>query len=250
VRILVCERLGYASEERITAGPPQEIAGRTFSDPNLVILIRPPRQTEGADAGAQKDGRLSYGGICFGLKEGEIIHSRGLITKDEVRAVTVHKLRLPETGVLWDIGAGSGSLSIEAARLCPGLRVCAVDRDDEQVSHIRENRERFGLPNMEIIRGEAPHIFGSLPDPDRVCVGGSGGSLPAILAIVAERMPAGVVVVNAVTLETVDEAVRGLEARGFRVDISQVSVSRSKELGGRRHLTALNPVFIVSGEKV
>jgi precorrin-6Y C5,15-methyltransferase (decarboxylating) len=247
--MFVCEKLGYGPEERITAGTPQEIAGKRFTDPNVVILIRSARRTEAADADARKDAGLSYKGICFGLKEGEIVHSRGLITKDEVRAVTLHKLRLPEAGVLWDIGAGSGSLSIEAGRLCPGLRICSVDRDDEQVSHMRENRERFGVPNMEITRGVAPDILGSLPDPDRACVGGSGGSLPAIIAAIGERMPRGVAVINAVTLETVDEAVRELEARGFSVDVAQVAVSRTKELGGRKHLTALNPVFIVSGEK-
>jgi precorrin-6Y C5,15-methyltransferase (decarboxylating) len=249
VKIFVCEKLGYGEQEMITSGAPEEIAGKTFSDLNVVILLGSHAGGKGPDRGSETYKKPPSAAARFGLTEKEFSHSRGLITKDEVRAVTLHKLRLPSEGVLWDVGAGSGSLSIEAARLSPGLSVFAVERDDEQVAHMKQNKRQFDLSNMEIVKGEAPYALDSLPDPDRVFVGGSGGSLAAIIALTGERMRAGAIVINCVTLETVDEAVRELEARGFQIDLSQVSVSRLKELGERRYLKALNPVFIIRGEK-
>ena len=131
----VCERLGY-SDEKITEDTPEEIAGMSFAEPNLVIIqktsLPPPHplpQGEGDSlifppprGGGQGRGACHASEVRFGLTEDEIIHSRGLITKNEVRAVTIHKLSLPQRGVLWDIGAGSGSVSIEAARLYPGIK--------------------------------------------------------------------------------------------------------------------------------
>ena len=237
VKIFVCEKLGYGMEEKITEGTPEEIARGTYSDPNVVILL--------SDEPAPAAGFSTR----FGLTENEIFHSRGLITKDEVRAVTLHRLRLPDKGIAWDIGAGSGSLSVEAARMCPGMRVYAVEKDGEQVSHMESNRAKFNVFNMEIVRGEAPEALAKLPDPDRVWIGGSGGRLSELIDVVKSRMPRGVVVINAATLETMNETVNLLEAGGFKVEISQVSIARAKELGGKRHLTALNPVFVISGEK-
>jgi precorrin-6B C5,15-methyltransferase / cobalt-precorrin-6B C5,C15-methyltransferase len=250
MKIFVCEKLGYGLAETVTAGTPGEIARKTYADPNVVVLLmdRPEAGRPGLPPEAGMPSSDSV--LCFGLTEEEIIHSRGLITKDEVRAVTLHRLRLPEKGVLWDIGAGSGSVSIEAARLSSGLKVYAIDRDEEQASHVESNKERFNASNIEIVRGEAPDVLGVLPGPDRVCIGGSRGRLSAIIDVVSRRMNRGIVVINAVTLETVNEAIGLLDTNGFRVEASQISVSRLKELGGRRHMAALNPVFVISGEKI
>lgn len=236
VKIFVCERLGY-DDERITSGTPEEIANRTFSDPNVVVLVL----KDGTEKGAWS--------TVFGVNESEITHSRGLITKDEVRAVTLHKLRLPQRGVLWDVGAGSGSVSIEAAGLCPGLKVYAVEKDEEQIANMEENKNRFGVTNMKIIRGAAPEALQALPSPDRAFVGGSGGQLSGIIGCIREKMAKGIVVVNAVTRETLDAAPLLLENSGFLVEISQVSVSRSRVLNGRRHMAALNDVFVITGVK-
>jgi precorrin-6Y C5,15-methyltransferase (decarboxylating) len=238
----VCEKLGY-QEEKITSGAPEEIAGMTFSDPNVVILLK--------RAEAQKRGSAEVGQkeIAFGLTEDEIAHSRGLITKDEVRAVSLHKLRLPQKGVFWDIGAGSGSVSVEAARLFPKLKIYSIERNEEQLAHIRENKQRFGLANIAITSGEAPEVLSSLPAPDRVFLGGSGGELSGVIRRIRQMMPRGIVVINAVTLETLNEAVLLLENNGFDPEVSQVSVLRSKMLKGQRHLSPLNPVFIIRGER-
>lgn len=232
LRIYVCERLGYA-DEKITEGTPEEIAAMSFSEPNIVIIQQ-----------LAVSGQPSI--VTFGLKENEISHSKGLITKDEVRAVTIHKLRLPQRGVFWDIGAGSGSVSIETARLYPELKVFAVEKDEEQINHIRENKKRFNAPNIEIIKGEAPDALINLPPADRAFIGGSSGRLEKIIGFIA-KMSVKIIVINATTIETLNEAILHLKNNGFDAEISEVSVSRSKTISGRRHLSALNPVFIIGG---
>ncbi len=237
--LYVGERMGYA-DERVTTGSVQEIAAKTFADPNVLIIRR--TASEPAD-------ELPPDLPRFGLKEAEIDHSRGLITKDEVRAVSIHALRLPEKGVLWDIGAGSGALSIEAARLCPRLEVFSIERDAEQLGHIEGNKSVFAVRNMTVLVGSAPEALEPLPTPDRVFIGGSGGRIGEIIDVICRRMATGIVVINAATLETLNEACNGLERGGFRVRISEVSVARSKPLGNKRLMAALNPVFVIAGEK-
>jgi precorrin-6Y C5,15-methyltransferase (decarboxylating) len=243
----VCERLGYP-EEKVIQGTPEELAGMDFADPNVVII----QKTE--DRGQRTDEKIPQAGtkeqkaeVRFGLREDDILHERGLITKDEVRAVTIHKLRLPQRGVLWDIGAGSGSVSIEAARLCPGLRVFAVEKDEERFKTIKENVKRFNLGNVEPMHGSAPDALAGLPTPDRVFIGGSAGNMADIVGLLHEKMPSGVIVVNAATLETLHEALTALEGCGFSVEVSEISVSRSKIVAGKRLMSALNPIFIVRG---
>ncbi len=235
VRIYVCEKLGY-DDERITSGTPEEISGKTFEHPNIVIIKSGEVKKETSE-------------LLFGLKEGEIGHSKGLITKDEVRAATIHKLRLPRKGVFWDVGAGSGSVSIEAARLCPGLDVISIEKNVEQINYINENREKFGVSNLKPIEGPAPDGLDDLPPPDRVFIGGSGGKLDAIVKAAAGKMGPGIIVVNAATIETLNEAVQSLEQNGFEVNVSEVSISRSKMIKDKRHMSALNPIFIIAGEK-
>lgn len=233
--IHVCERLGYP-DERITTGTPSEISSMTFSDPNVVIIKK-------SDAEAYESG------VSFGLREDEIIHEGGLITKDEVRAVVLHKLRLPRKGVLWDVGAGFGAVSIEASLLLSGLRVFAVEKEPERIRAIQENVNRLKTRGVTIVHGAAPDALLDIPAPDRVFIGGSGGRLGRIIELVSKRMQTGIVVVNAATLETLNESITCFEQHGFAVDVTEISVSRSKSMAGRRHLAALNSVFIVKGER-
>ncbi|HEW81354.1 MAG TPA: precorrin-6y C5,15-methyltransferase (decarboxylating) subunit CbiE, partial [Nitrospirae bacterium] len=250
VQMYVCEKIGY-DDEKIIKGTPEEIAGMSFEYPNVVIITSAIVQKCNSAVGAIHAecplGKLPL--PVFGLKENEIEHSRGLITKDEVRAVTIHKLRLPQKGVFWDVGAGSGSVSIEVAGLFPGLRICAVEKNDEQAANINENINKFSTNNIELIKGSAPEALKNLPAPDRVFIGGSGGNLSDIITTLNNKMDSGIVVINAVTIETLNEAVQSLENSGFRVDISEVSISRSKPIGDKKQMSALNPIFIISGEK-
>ena len=233
----VCERLGY-EDEKITEGSPEEIAGKLFSDPNVVIILSSQSIAPGAKPST----------VTFGLMEDEISHSRGLITKDEIRSVTIHKLRLPQSGVFWDIGSGSGSISIEAARLFPGLKVFAIEKSNEQILNIKKNKIRFEASNIEIIEGVAPDVLKDLPCPDRVFIGGSSGQLEEIILLLTKKMFSGIAIINATKIETLAEANAEMQKAGFRVDISQVSVSRSKAVDNGIYLSALNPVFIVKGE--
>ena len=245
----VCERLGYP-DEKITEGTVEDIAEMSFSAPNVVIIQRAGCGTQIIDTHHPESETCAFDSDSpFGLRDDEIQHEKGMITKDEIRAVTIHKLRLPQKGIFWDIGAGSGAISIEAARLSPRLSVFAIERDQAQIAHIRENSTRFNLPNVEIIQGEAPEAVKGLPPPYRVFIGGSGGRLAEIVESIHEKMPRGLVVINAATLETLNEAMLCLEDRGFQVAVTQVSISRSKVIGHKRRLSALNPVFIVRGKR-
>jgi precorrin-6Y C5,15-methyltransferase (decarboxylating) len=209
----VAENIGLDNEQLHT-GTLSEIAEQTFGPLNVMILIK----------------RSAAHPIpCFGLTEDEITHSRGLITKNEVRAASLHALRLPRHGVLWDVGAGSGSVGLEAARLFPELQVMAVERDEEQVKNIQKNRERFQAWNLKLFHGSALEVLKDLPAPDRVFIGGSGGQLRDIIDHVAERLrPGGRIVVNAVLEKTVQEAPTYLHAQGLEVTLSEIRVTRRR----------------------
>ncbi len=247
LKVYVCAKIGYP-DEGVTEGSAYEIAALSFPDPNVVIITNEKAGSGEAPHRPSHTAQTAHD-IRFGLTEGEIDHSRGLITKDEVRATTIHRLRLPGKGVLWDIGAGSGSVSMETARLCPDLRIYAIEKNEEQIANIIKNRNRFMLSNIDIIRGSAPEILTSLPAPDRVFIGGSSGRIDDIISYAASRMISGVVVVNATTLETFSLTAATLKKAGYSVEASQISVSRMKPIGQGHFFSAQNPVFVIQGEK-
>ncbi len=209
----VAENLGLA-DEKLHTGTFAEIAKLTFG-PLTVMIICKTSQSHPANR--------------FGLIEDEIVHSRGLITKNEVRAATLHALRLPDHGVFWDIGGGSGAISLEAARLFPALQVLTVEREDEQIANIQKNRDKFQAWNLQWIQGSAPDVLTSMPDPDRVFIGGSGGHLRAIIEYATRRMrPEGLIVVNAVLEKTAQDAPRYLHENGWCVTTSEIKVTRRR----------------------
>lgn len=231
--LFVGEHLGGA-EERISAGSLEEIAGRQFAQPNTVLILQ------------DWTGNGAY--PIFGLGEQEIAHSRGLITKNEIRAAVIHALRLPAHGVLWDIGAGSGSISIESARLARGLQVFAVEKSREQLAHIAGNRETFRAWNMKIVPGEAPAVLPELPAPDRVFIGGSGRRLEEIVTAACGRLRAGGrIVISAVLDTTRDSAPNLLHGQGLAVEITTLAVER--QTYPERHVTRLNPIALIVGDK-
>ena len=170
------------------------------------------------------------------------------MTKEEVRVLTLAKTRLAPGQVVWDIGSGTGSLSIEAALLTPGGTVYAVERNTLGVELGRDNASKIGVDNIVFIQGEAPGVLEKLPDPDRVIIGGSGGYLSQVLQIAMSRLNSGGrLVINAVTMETLtlcNEAMAGKNC-----DIIQVNISRAVPHGKYRMWQALNPVYIIACEK-
>ena len=231
LRIRVAENLGLA-DEKITSGSLEAIARRTFSPLNMMLIEQPPRQEA----------------FTFGLGEHEISHSRGLITKDEVRASTLHRLRLPATGVLWDIGGGSGSVSLEAARLNPGLSIEIIEKKPEEQANIRANIRCYGAYNMHLTSGEAPEALAGLPAPDRIFVGGSGQRLEAILETAASRLASqGRIVVNAVLPQTEALAIDCLTRLGLQVESRTLTVTRRRYPGGEPQ--PFNPITLITGDK-
>lgn len=167
------------------------------------------------------------------------------MTKQEVRAVLLGKLGVGPEMVCWDIGAGTGSVSVELA--LQAKSVYAVEREDDACRLIRANRERFGAWNLRLVQGEAPGALASLPAPDAVFVGGTGGRLREILRAVQAAAPGARVCVSAIALETVQAALAELEALGYACEAVQIGISRARRAGQLHLLLAQNPVFLVTG---
>ncbi len=235
LKMCVFEALGTPSE-RVGWYGLEAAAGTAFADPNLVYLKPSPRSFP---AGAHPH---------LGMPDAWFEHEGGLITKAEVRAVTLSKLRLGPNLVLWDLGAGSGSVAVEAALLTPGGRVIAVEKDPRRIAHIEANKKRFGIDRMEILQAVLPAGLEDLPGPDRIFIGGGGFRLKAIIDAAVPRLrPGGVVVINTVLLVNVQQAVEALFAHGINADLIQVQVSRGQAMPWGQRLKAGNPVWIISG---
>ena len=173
---------------------------------------------------------------------------RGLLTKSEVRVIALSKLRLRPDSVVWDIGGGAGSVTIEAALLTPKGAVYVVERNDEDCENIRENIKKFGTGNVTLLQGNAPEGLDAWPNPDAVFVGGSGGRMGEIVAESCRRLqPEGRIVVDVATIENLSEAHEQVKAQGFETELTLVSVARSKKIVGLTRFDALNPVFIITG---
>ena len=176
---------------------------------------------------------------------------RGQITKREVRAVSLYSLGLRQDSVVWDVGAGTGSVAVEAAWIAHRGTVYAIERDEASIGLLQANVDKWGSGNIRVVIGEAPGVLGGLDDPDSVFVGGSGGRLADILDAVARRLTSGGrIVVNLAALERTQETINKLKDLGFATELSMVSSSQGKELpDGTTRLEALNPVFVVSARR-
>ena len=172
----------------------------------------------------------------------------GLMTKREVRIQLLAELDLPSAGVLWDLGAGTGSVGLEALRLQPELQLYAVERRSGAVPLIQANAERLAVQPAAVLQGDARSLLAELPDPDRVLLGGGGAARAELLAALLPRLRAGgVVVIPLATLEAVAELRPVLEAHGLQVSLMQLQVSRGMPLAGGTRLAPLNPVLVLRG---
>ena len=232
VEVSVGERLGYP-DERIVTAPAAELAGEDF-DSLAVLLAENPRPAAPPWRGP-------------GLPDAAFLRGDVPMTKEEVRALALSKLRLEENHIVWDVGAGTGSVSVECALACPRGRVFAVEKKPEALALIGENKARFGVDNLEVVAGTAPEALEGLPAPDRVFLGGTSGNMEEILDAVFRKNPAARVVCTAVTLETVGEAARRF-AKLEGADMVQVSVTRTRPAGPYHLMDAQNPVWLFSGE--
>ena len=232
VTVSVGERLSYP-DERVVTGTAAELAEETFADLSVLLAVNPRPVTRPWNGSGLPDEAFLRGNVPM--------------TKEEVRALALSKLRLAERHVVWDVGAGTGSVSVECALACPAGRVYAVEKKAEALALLAENRARFGADNLEIVAGTAPEALADLPAPDRVFLGGTSGNMEEILGAAFRKNPAARVVCTAVTLETVAEAARlfaGLEDAGM----VQLSVTRTRPAGRYHLMDAQNPVWLFSGE--
>ena len=228
--VVAGEDLGSA-QERITCGTAAEFAVRDFA-PLSVLLAEPaprhPRRTPG-------------------LPDELFFRQEKIpMTKQEIRAAALSKLAVGPEDVCWDVGAGTGSVSVELA--LQGKSVWAVERDAAALELAEKNREKFGAWNLQLLYGEAPEALAKLPRPDAVFVGGSGGKLREILSAAVAANPSARICVAAIALETLQEACTGFQELGFSAEVTQIAVNRSKATGSLHLMLAQNPVYLIIGK--
>ena len=234
VQVAAGERLSY-DDERIVRGTAAELSEMEFAD-LAVMLVQNPKPVVRAYAAPA-------------LADGDFERGKAPMTKEEVRALAIAKLRIAPDHVVWDVGAGTGSVSVEAALAAPRGAVYAIERNAEAVGLMRKNREAHGASNMVVVEGLAPEALEALPAPDRVFIGGSAGNMDAIIDAAVVANPQVRICATAVTLETLAELLACLKSRGIGdADIVQVSVARADHVGSYHLMRAENPVYIVTFE--
>ncbi len=228
--VTVAENLS-SPEEKITFGTAEELAGQVF--PSLSVLL-----SEAAPL---------YAPRCPGLPDEAFIRGQVPMTKQEVRAAALAKLAVRPADILWDVGAGTGSVSVELALAAPQGRVYAVECQEEACALIRDNRQKFSAWNLQLVEGRAPQALEGLPAPDGVFIGGTKGGMDEIVAAALEKNPNARICVSAIAVETLSAAVTALTGRGLEVQVTQIAVSRTKPAGGLHLLMANNPTFLITG---
>lgn len=231
VQAVVGQCLG-TPEEKIFRGSVKELAAGRFNSLSVLLVEAAevlPRRAPGLPDEAFERGDVP-------------------MTKQEVRAAVLAKLAVRPEDILWDVGAGTGSVSVELALAAPRGRVYAVECRPEGCALIKANREKFRTRNLVLVEGLAPAALSDLPAPDAVFIGGSKGSLAAIVDTALDKNPDARICVSAIALETLSAAVAALTAKGRTVQVSQIAVSRAKAVGGLHLMMAQNPIYLITGE--
>ena len=231
VDIIVGENLSYENE-RITRGKAKELDGKEFDTLAVMLIIN-----DGAENAV----------LTQGFEDEDFLRAKVPMTKQEVRAVTLAKLRLSKSSVCWDVGAGTGSVSLEMANVCEDGFVYAIEKNEEACSLIEDNMKHLGISNVCLVRGLAPEALEDLPAPTHVFIGGSSGSMKPIMEKALEKNPCVRFVVNTVTVESLSDIMEAVkELPVGEADVVQLSAARGRKLGRYHLMTAQNPVFIVS----
>lgn len=234
IRVSVGEKLSYP-EERIISGTAEELAAMRFDNLSVILAENPAPIVRPWNAPGMLDSAFERGQVPM--------------TKEEIRTLVVSKLHLKPDHILWDVGAGTGSVSVEGAFAVPAGRVYAVERKDEAVHLLRVNKAKFGLNNLEIVPGEAPAALENLPAPDRVFLGGTAGRLEDIMRLALDKNPAARIVLTCVTLETIADALRCFQKLELgEPEIAQIAATRVRRAGPYHLMDAQNPVWIICGE--
>lgn len=230
--VTVGEDLGTAAQ-KITQGTAAEIAGQRFASLSVLLVEAVPvpiRRTPG-------------------LPDEAFLRGEVPMTKQEIRAAALAELGVQPEETLWDVGAGTGSVSVELALAAPRGRVYAVECEPEACTLIRKNREKFAARNLILIEGRAPQALEALPAPDAVFIGGTKGGMAAVVDAVLAKNPHARICISAIALETLSAAIAALTAQGLSAEVTQIAVSRTRPAGRLHLLTANNPIFLITGER-
>lgn len=232
LRVAAGERLSY-DDERIVQGTAAELAGFSFVNLSVMMVWNPTPVERRYGAPSLPDAAFQRGKVPM--------------TKEEVRALVIAKLRIEAGSTVWDVGAGTGSVSVEAARAAHRGRVFAIEKREDALESLARNRDAFGLTNLTITAGEAPAALAGLPAPDRVFIGGSSGALASIVDAAVGANPHVRICATAITLETLAALMELLRKRDIvGADIVQVAVSRAEVAGTYHLMRAENPVYLVT----
>lgn len=230
VTVHIGERLGY-KEEKITAGTPAELESGSY-DGLCVALIENPSASSKVRS-------------C--IDDEEFLRGKAPMTKSEIRSLSVAKLQLPRDAVVYDVGAGTGSVTIEMALQAVDGMVYAIERNEEACVLVEQNKRKFGTPNIEVICGLAPEAMEGLPAPTHAFIGGSAGNLKEIIQCLLDKNPKIRLVINTVTLETIGEVTDCLkELPLIEEEIISVSVARARTLGKYHLMMGQNPIYIIT----
>jgi precorrin-6Y C5,15-methyltransferase (decarboxylating) len=237
-KMCVLESLGTAAE-RFNWYNLAQVSETVYSEPNLVVLKR--------NSQAQRFKQIPH----LGVSDNYFAHEKGLITKSEIRAVTLAKLQILPDHVLWDLGAGSGSVSVEASLLARRGKIIAVEKNLERIQQIKFNMNQFGITNLEVVQAVLPDGLAGLPQPDRIFIGGGGRNLVEIIKVSVDSLKSnGRVVINTVLMPNVLAAMETLAALGLKTSMVQVQISHSRKMPWAERLEAQNPVWIISGFRI
>jgi precorrin-6Y C5,15-methyltransferase (decarboxylating) len=240
----VCENLG-ARDERVTRGTLKEIAGQRFDSLNVMVLVR--------DADAPDRPREAVGRRLFGNPDEAFLQSKpkqGLLTPAEVRAIALAQMDIAPSSIVWDIGAGSGSVSIEAAQMASDGQVFAIEMDALDHGLIKQNAERFGVANVQAVLGRAPEICDELPDPDAVFIAGGGREVTRISEYAYQRLrPGGRLVVNVVSIDHLAELREAMAKHSPDIHVWLINLSRTTNQLERLSFDPLKPSFLLAVTK-
>jgi precorrin-6Y C5,15-methyltransferase (decarboxylating) len=240
----ICENLG-SPDERVTQAELANVADEDYASLNVMILVRKPNVPDRPPA--------MRGKRLFGNPDELFLQSkpkRGLLTTAEVRSVALAELDLGSVSTVWDVGAGSGSVAIEAAQLAANGQVFAIEMDPEDYQLIIYNAEQFRVTNLVPVLGQAPEAFKNLPKPDAVFIGGSGRAVAGIVeAAFAELRPGGRVVVNVGSVENLASVREMLTRLAGDVQVWMVQISRGNQQMDRMRFESINPTFLLKGVK-
>lgn len=232
--IYVGENLSY-EDEKIESGTAEDIRSKEFKGLSIMIV-----ETEEID---KKDKELHF------IKDEELIRGNCPMTKEEIRILSIAKLNLREDSYVLDVGAGTGSISVQAAKFCPVGKVIAIEKDEDAIDTIKKNVDKFKLNNLELIEGEAMEVINNINYSfDSIFIGGSGGNIEDIIKEYGKKLlPGGKMILNFITINNLYKAMDALKKLGYKVSCTQVSISKTK--GESYMLFGNNPIFIIEGEK-